>query len=331
MSETSPDMSARRSLLTIGKVLVSVALIGAFLLFGKIDMAEIGASLVRIRPAWLLAAAALHVVGLLLSAMRWRQLLLAQDMRVELTTLFKFYLVGGFFNTFLPGRVGGDVVRIYDTAKIKKSGVEPLAVVLIERGSGVLTLLSFAAIVLLLGLNVGFETVTYAGRFWVSFCFVLLLLTSIMFFLHERIALRLIRLLDRGRFAGIAIRLERMYRAVVIYREKPGYLIRALAAGLCLQVNYIIHYYFVARALGIDHVSIAFFFFAIPIRAVLLMVPFFINGIGLRESIDMFFFDKVGITASGAVAFSWLSFLLILCYGLVGGIIYVTRHKDTAP
>lgn len=320
---------SKNQLKTLIKCVISCCLILGFFYFGHLDLSGISEHLARAHWAWFIGAAALHVVGLLLSSTRWKLLLMAQGINVSIFKLFQSYLVGGFFNVFLPGRVGGDVVRVYDTAQIKKSGIEPLAVVLIERASGMLTLLTLAALVMLLNLDIGFDPADYTHRFWWSFGFISLVVAGVLILLNRTTAGFLLRIFEFGILKRLHSKAVRMYEAVVLYRRKPYHLLAALGVGLALQFNYIIHYYFVARALGFDSVKVAFFFFAIPIRAVLLMAPFFINGIGLRESIDMFFFDKVGITGNAAVSFSWLSFFLILCYGLIGGLIYMLRGRRT--
>ena len=106
---------------------------------------------------WLLLGASLHITGLLFSSLRWQILLRAQDIHQPIRKLFAYYMVGHFFNMFLPTKVGGDVVRIYDTSKDHGSTAQPLAVILVERVSGMLTMLLLAALVTALKINIGFD------------------------------------------------------------------------------------------------------------------------------------------------------------------------------
>jgi uncharacterized membrane protein YbhN (UPF0104 family) len=48
---------------------------------------------------------------------RWRVLLDAQGVHVPRSRLLSSYLVAIFFNNFLPSNIGGDVVRITNTAR----------------------------------------------------------------------------------------------------------------------------------------------------------------------------------------------------------------------
>ena len=58
--------------------------------------------------------------------------------------LIKFYLVSNFFNHFLPTRFGGDIIRIADTKEMKNGTSASVAIVFIERVSGIFILIVFA-------------------------------------------------------------------------------------------------------------------------------------------------------------------------------------------
>ena len=82
----------------------------------------------------------------LASAVRWGVLLRAQHVRLPYSFLTQSFLVATFFNNFLPSNIGGDVVRITDTAKAAGSKTLATTVVLIDRGIGLLGLALMAAI-----------------------------------------------------------------------------------------------------------------------------------------------------------------------------------------
>ena len=56
------------------------------------------------------------------------------------------YLVAGFFNNFLPSNIGGDVIRIRDTARPARSKTLATTVVLVDRGLGLMGLVLVAAL-----------------------------------------------------------------------------------------------------------------------------------------------------------------------------------------
>src|SRR6187200_3768706 len=96
-------------------------------------------------PIWLTGALLLYLTVVLASAVRWDVLLRAQHVRLPFSFLTQSLLVATFFNNFLPSNIGGDVVRITDTAKAAGSKTAATTVVLIDRGLGLLGLALMAA------------------------------------------------------------------------------------------------------------------------------------------------------------------------------------------
>src|SRR5262249_38520042 len=59
----------------------------------------------------LIAAAGFFSIGLLGTFWRWYVLVRAQDLPFRLSDAFRLGFIGYFFNTFLPGSIGGDFVK----------------------------------------------------------------------------------------------------------------------------------------------------------------------------------------------------------------------------
>src|SRR5262249_57193363 len=88
----------------------------------------------------------LYLVMIFISAWRWYVLLKAQHIAVPFGTVVQSYLVATFFNNFLPSNIGGDVVRIRDTAPHAGSKTLATTIVLVDRGIGLLGLIFVAAV-----------------------------------------------------------------------------------------------------------------------------------------------------------------------------------------
>ena len=108
--QTEPiPRSGWRRLLPWLKAAVSAALL--WYLFSRLDWHDVRA-LPASTPLLLLIGVGLNLAALMLMAGRWRTLLHATMARTfPLLALFRHYLVGAFYNTLLPGSIGGDVVR----------------------------------------------------------------------------------------------------------------------------------------------------------------------------------------------------------------------------
>jgi len=260
---------------------------------------------------WLvLLAASLHLVGYLVSAVRWRILLAGLGADVPLGTLVSSYLVGSFFNSFLPTTVGGDVVRIWDTAR-HAGGAKATAAVLVERATGVGALLVMAGAALAVSPRL---MVAAPAAAWMAAGFA-----------GVGIALVLMARRVARRSAGSEGKLHRVLRAVSMYATSKRELIVACVLGVVLQLNVALHYYILSEALGQNVTPLAFLLIT-PVLMIVLMLPVSINGIGLREVAFIQLMGPFGVSAASAVALSVLSYLLVTAFGLIGGVVYVLRQ-----
>src|SRR5688572_15594336 len=134
----------RLSLLFIAfKFAVSAVLL--WILFSRIDGEKLWTST---RPAsipWLIISVAIYAITIAAGVWRWRVLLEAQHVHIRTGHLTRSYLVGLFFNNFLPSNIGGDVIRIRDTAPTAGSKTLATAVVVVDRGLGLMALILIAA------------------------------------------------------------------------------------------------------------------------------------------------------------------------------------------
>src|SRR5689334_5595899 len=146
MTETieQPRQSRARSLvLSAVKAAVSIGLL--YLLFSRVDVSRLWTVARTASPLLLASALALYFAVILVSTWRWSILLRAQHVELPFSFLTQSFLVATFFNNFLPSNIGGDVIRITDTARIVGSRTLATTVVLIDRGLGLLGLALMAA------------------------------------------------------------------------------------------------------------------------------------------------------------------------------------------
>ena len=101
------------------KLTVSVALL--VFLFSRLDMSRLWEGARHASLPWLIIALAIYALNVAASTWRWHVLLRAQNVPLRRRALFKSFLVANFFNNFLPSNIGGDVIRIRDTAPVARS------------------------------------------------------------------------------------------------------------------------------------------------------------------------------------------------------------------
>lgn len=269
---------------------------------------------------WLILSFSLHSLGFLFSAIRWQILIRAQGDSVPLGLLIQSYLVAGFFNNFLPTRFGGDIVRIWDGTRYSRSLLKSSAIVLVDRFTGIIVLLFFASVASLFRLDMAQRIPVI----WVSLLIGLFGLLLIMIFFTP-LARRALEKIPEKKFLGKGKKKLIEFREIVlIYKDKKVFLLKAFFWAFLLQVNVIVHYYFLGKALHIN-INLLDYFMFVPIVLLILAVPITISGLGLREGSYMEIFRFYGVPPETAISFGLIDWAFGLIVGIAGGIIYTVR------
>ena len=311
--------SVKNLLSFIGKAIVSIALI--WYLLSITEFSAVIASLASASPLWLVLAFVTLILGKIITSYRWQVLLKAQEIDIPLRFLIGSVFVGQFFNSFLPTTIGGDAMRAYDTASLSKDATKSVVSVFADRMIGVFALALLAVIALIIGYfsgqDVSFYLIPVLLVFFLCAFGMLLIFNARLYRLMDKV-LRFFRL-DKA-----AVKLEEAYESFQLLRTVPGVLLIAFLASLVLQINVILFYYFIGVSLGLG-VSFLYFAMIVPVALVVLLVPFSINGIGIREGIFVYLLTGLGVENKDAIALSWLSFGLMLTQGIIGGVVFALR------
>ena len=97
---------------------------------------------------YLVLSISLATLSIFIGSVRWRVLLLVYKIKVKLSKLFSFYLIGLFFNNFLPTSIGGDIVRIMKIVRISNDKTQGTVSVIVERIIGMSSTLIMATVAL---------------------------------------------------------------------------------------------------------------------------------------------------------------------------------------
>jgi len=134
----------------VGIILIQLVVTGTGLWYVFHDQqkrAQIADALRHAQISWVLAGWLCYSVVEMLATVRWQILLRVQGIRLSWLRAGAIVMIGLFFNQFLPGAVGGDVMRLYygfKQAPRKKVGVA-LSIAM-DRLFGLLTIVFLAAV-----------------------------------------------------------------------------------------------------------------------------------------------------------------------------------------
>lgn len=313
-------MPKKKDLLILAfKFIFSFSIIG-FLLIFKTSIKEILNILKGANVYWLILSFSLHAIGLLISAYRWQILIQAHGTSVPLGFLAQSYLVGTFFNNFLPTRFGGDIVRIWDGSRYSRSLLKSSAIVVVERFTGIVVLFFFAFVASLFRLDLAQNIPVI----WVSLLVGLVGLTFVAAFLSPLLRRAIAKIPEKKFLSKGRQKLLEFRDVILLYREKKAFLARAIFWAFLLQVNVIVHYYMIGKALHLNIPLLDYFIF-IPIVLLILIIPITIGGLGLREGSYIEIFRFYGIMPDAAVSFGLIDWGFGLIIGIAGGIIYTVR------
>ena len=293
---------------------------------GQVVRPGIERVLSRLHP-WLYAsAAALIACQLTLMGVRWWYLLRFQQVPLGLGAVVRIMFVGHFFNFFLPGSTGGDLVRAYLVTRRTARRTVAVATVLLDRFVG-LSGMALLAGAMTLATWGDPRTQRAAAAVGVTVA-VLLAAGAVLFSRTVAKLLRLDRLIDRlprrQNFRIAVDTLQRLPRspraAAVVGAMTVGVHLLLAAAVACM-----------GRALGLPAEWHLYFLF-VPVIYILAAVPVSIGGLGVVEGLYVLFL-AAGTDAdrSPILALALLARVTPMVLALPGLIFWLAERSRRGP
>lgn len=321
-AETRPFRPVRFIL----KAILSAALL--VVLFSRIDAGRLWDYAGLASPAWLAAALGFFVATILVSAWRWSLLLRAQGVIVPGMRLVASYLVATFYNNFLPSNIGGDVIRVKDTAAEAGSKTRAATIILVDRGLGLMGLVFVAA----LGASFGYggDAASRSGApvlpwmLWLGFA--ISAAVSVPTLLKPEAVGRLLSPLAVFSREWVEERLLRMTKALGRFGEEPKALANCFIGAIVVQSLFVCFYVAVAWSMRID-ISPWSLAVIVPVTFVVQMLPISINGFGVREATFAFYFSRAGLPVESALAVSFMGAALVMLVSLGGLPVHLARRS----
>lgn len=256
-------------------------------------------------PAWALVTGYfLGAVNILVGAVRWRLLMRSFGGR-NLASRGTFLLatfVAHFYNTFLPGSFGGDLVRGYITRRSFDQPATGMIVVFFERFLGLMAL----CLVALFGLVVGPPIVDWRALApWIG-------------------GLLGVFVLVLGA-AALTGRLNR-FREWLPRIEHPRLLLPAVGISLVGHGINLTIYLLIARAMGLP-LGPAAVCLVVPLALIATVIPVAMAGVGAREATLVGLLTLLGVPPTDALVFSLGFALTSIGLAVTGGVIQLAAPK----
>ena len=271
----------RKQLSTVLKFVVSAALL--YFIFTKIDFNEVTNTLRDADPFWLVAALLLFVISKVFNALRLNLYFHAIGVPLSQGSNLKLYLLGMFYNLFLPGGIGGDAYKGYLIKKqfqVKTKKV--IGVLLVDRLSGMVIILCFSLVLATIMKQPVFE-----GFQWI-------------FIAAIPIGIGCFWILHKYWFSY----------ALKVFWGSLGY-------STILQSIQLAATYCIILALGVDG-NIWAYLFTFMISSIVAVVPLTIGGVGSREVTFLYGAQWLGLDAPTSIGISFTFFLITALVSFTG-------------
>jgi uncharacterized protein (TIRG00374 family) len=280
-------------------------------------------------PALLLCFV-LFTASLLLLCVRWHVLMRAQDLPVAWPTTLRIGIVGHFFNTFLPGSVGGDLVKAAAVARTHERRATAVATVIMDRVLGLWSLIAFAALVGCIAITAGMleGTGSRPARAIVTAASGIAGVTLVGWLLMGTLLRR--RTTDLAgrlrRIPKVGGTLAELGQVTAMYRRRPWSLALAVGLSWVSHAAYAVAFYCGARTLWDGGASgplptIAEHFLLVPLGCIIAAIPLFPGGAGINEAGFGGLYALFGAAASNGVLAALVSRLASWVIGLVGYVV----------
>jgi len=296
--------------------LVITGLATAYILW-RIDLGQTGHVLAHASVGWWLASLAIWVASVWPLSWRWQKLLASTGVHERLGWLMRTTFVAYAAAQVLPTSLGGDASRIYETARRHPGLRGPVAgTVLLERALGGAATLVLAAA----GFALAVGHYSLGGYVWVELAFVVLTVAGAFVLFSTRLHPILHRLrpaLQRLRLESI---LRDVYLALHAYRSRMRLLGWAFVLTVAVQAVRVLAIWCAGRAVGVD-LSPRPYYVMGPLLFLVMLVPFTINGLAVRESFFVSFLGALGVSADRAFSAGFLFFVVTVAVALPGAAI----------
>jgi uncharacterized protein (TIRG00374 family) len=217
-----------------------------------------------------------------------------------------------FFNTFMPGGAGGDIIKAVYVTRHSAQKTEAATMVLIDRVVGLVGLLVMAGGVVLFDYEEMHGIAAQVGTISIALAVAAVLFFSVQFrklIRYEAIIARLPR----------SEMFQRVDTALVNLLKKRTKLLSALALTLALQLMEVVGVWIAGQALGLHRARFVHYLAFVPIGYLFNALPISFGGIGLMEGAYLKLFRDAGVaTATQGFMLGVLARLIVVGWSLLG-------------
>ncbi len=306
----------KKTIINILRIAISLGLL--YYLIQIANVQKIINTIQQISLETILFATGAFLLSVVFLTGRWLLLISSYGLKTGFSKLFIFYLIGFFFNNFLPTSIGGDLSRAFYLGQHSGNRSASMGTVFLERLIGVLATLTLAGISLFWLMDY-FRTRRIVYLTILLAAFIAIFLAVIM---SRRLYRRFSGLLSLITFYDIGDKVSKVFDTLHFYRNKKKVLLGAFFFSLLAQFMLIVMNYILAGSLDMRQVAFGYFVLVVPVTFIFSLMPS-INGLGVRDSGYMLLLTRLNISPSYILSLSFLVAAIPMIISLVGGAFFL--------
>jgi uncharacterized protein (TIRG00374 family) len=307
---------ARKRVVRGAATIVVTGICAAYVIW-KIDIGQTAEILADASIGYFLGAVAVMVLTTVPMAWRWQLLLRARGVTERVGWLTRAYFVSLAAGHVLPTSIGGDAVRIYETARRHPGYVALVAasVVLDRAIAGVSTVILAG-----FGFVLGIGRYDVGAYLWIELSLAVAAVLGAFALFSGRLRRQFPRVTPLLARVRLARPLRALYEAIHTYRAHASLLLLLVPFTVVLQATRVFAIWLAAEAVGIN-LSLQVYYVMGPLLTLILLFPFTLNGLAVREAFFVSFLGNLAVGADAAFAAGFLFFLVAVATALPGAFI----------
>lgn len=301
---------------------LAISILILVFIFSKIEYKSFFNIIVRANWGLLILAILFGLIPYFFLTLRWKNFLNVLEINISLKKLYLINLLGVFYSLFLPGRISGDIVKGYKliNTNLQKKKKEIAVSVLVDRGIGMLSLIFIAIAVVLLNLEIRQKILINKNIFSLVIFIIAVLFAVIFSKSATKYLINQIKKVIPKKILNIQ-KLQKIYYSLIVYQDRKEVLLEGIIFSAIGLFGNIFVSYLVCLSLGIN-ISYLNLIVIIAVTTIILILPISFSGLGVREGANVILMGYFGVAAEQALAFSVLSFaILVIFYSILGTII----------
>jgi uncharacterized protein (TIRG00374 family) len=283
----------------------------------KIDLSQTLHILAHAQLEWFVLALVIMAGSVWPMAWRWQRLLAARGIHDRVAWLSRAYFTAYTAGQVLPTSIGGDAMRIFEASRRHPRKGGPIAgSVLLERALGGAATLTLAAV----GFALALGRYDVGAYLWVEGAFVIATIVFAVAIFSRRLRRVFARFVPLLRRLRIERPLRAVYEGMHAYRGHPALLVWLFALTVAVQAVRVLAIWCAGKGVGVD-LSPRPYYVMGPLLFLVLLIPFTINGLAVRETFFVSFLGGLGVDPDQAFATGVLFFAVTVALSIPGALI----------